>query len=65
MISLLKRRELHLDSARIVVYLAALRNLVALVLGQKVALVVAAVDVLDCLTRRMLQWLSVRLMRLH
>ena len=50
MISLLERRELHLDSARIVVYLAALRDLVALVLRQEVALVVAAVDVLDCLT---------------
>ena len=64
MISLLKRSELHLDSARIVVYLAALRNLVAFVLRQKVALV-AAIDVLDRLARRMLQCLSVRLMRVH
>ena len=65
MISLLKRSELHLDSARIVVYLTALRNLVAFVLRQKVALIVAAVDVLDSLTRRMLQRLPVRLMRVH
>ena len=65
MISLLKRSELHLDPAWVVVYLATLRNLVAFVLRENVALVVAAIDILDRLTRRMLQYLSVRLMRIH